>query len=166
MSTVQKDLFSGMELGKVDDPMEDYADFDTIYLSEQINGDKYSGKPIMVEPFSFEIFDEKQDRDVTKHKFRLCIIDQGAEEYLEIGINLKKEGDIQKNVRKGSVLFDLLAGLMEKKDPGSMEGFNVFKQVDLSSIRDFVNSLELMTVEVVEKTGKFNFNTIKVIDIR
>jgi hypothetical protein len=51
---------------------------------------------------------------------------------------------------------------MEHADPGRMEGSNVFESVDLSSIRDFVNSLEYMKIEVVEVKGKFNFNTIKV----
>lgn len=159
---MQKDLFSGMELGHIDDPMDDYSDYNPVYLSEMSGETVYIGKPVMLKPFSFDIIDDKTSKEVTKNKFRLCLIRPENKEYLEIGINLKKEGDVQKNVRKGSVLFDLLYGLMEHSDPGSMEKFNVFKSVDLSSIRDYVNSLELMKVEIVEVKGRFDFNTIKV----
>jgi hypothetical protein len=162
MNSEQKDLFHGMELGHVDDPMEELADYNTVYLSELPDETIYIGNPLMLKPFEFDYVDDKTGREMKKNKFRLCLVRSDEEEYLEIGINLKRKGDIQQNIRKGSVLFDLLYGLMEHRDPGSMDGSNVFKSVDLSFIRDFVNGLEFMKVTVVAKTGRFDFNTIEV----
>lgn len=162
---MQKELFEGMETGHVDDPMENYEEYDRVFLSDQDNGDRFTGNPIMVEPFTYEFDNIETERLERKHKTRLCIVMDG-EQYLEIGINLKKDDDIQKNIRKGSILFDLLSGLMIQRDPDSMKGVNVFKQVNLMHIREYINNLNSMTIEVVTKTGKFKFNTFKVADIQ
>ena len=138
---------------------EDYAKYRLIDFSDK---DRYSGRPQMGAPYSFEI-ENDEGKTITKHACKLYLIDDENEEALEVNFNIKKEDDVQENIFRRGVLYDFVASLRDLEDPGCMDGFNVFKKLNLKSIRDVVNTWENLTIEVKEVTGKYHFNSLRVI---
>ena len=109
-------------------------------------------------------FDEDGE-EVTKYRCQLAIFDDDAEDYTLINLNLKKEGDVQENIRKGSVLYDFITSVMELENPQSTANKNIIRKVNLETFREWINALQKITIKVVERNGDFVFNSFKVIDV-
>lgn len=132
-----------------------------IPLSELDDGDEYEGKPVLteVEKVSFD------DDERPTIRCRLLLIDDDSEEYLQININLKKDGDIQTNVHSASSLYALIGGLQNLNNPNWSKQFNRITRCDLQQYRDYLDTLESMSVKVVEKKGSnFTYNSFIVTD--
>ena len=86
--------------------------------------------------------------------------------YVEINVNLKNGGDIHKNIRKGSVLFDFLTSILELENAGSVGKSNIIRNVNLAEYREFVNRLGEMTIEVKEKSGTYVFYSFLIRDVK
>ena len=129
------------------------------HLKEFEDGDVYEGKPLLL-PVETVVFDEEEG---PKYRSRLLLIDEEFEEYLEININLKENGDVQTNVHNASSLYALIGGIQNLSNPQWTTMFNRIKKVDLSEWETYINSKESMTVEIKEKSGSnFTYNSFRI----
>lgn len=141
------------------DTTGDWYTYDRVRLNDYENGDEYEGKPLLL-PVETVQFDEDED---PRYRSRLLLIDDEAEEYLEININVKQKGDIQTNVHNASSLYALIGGIQNLSNPQWTSMFNRIKRVDLSEWEDYINKKESMTVEIVEKSGSnFTYNSFRI----
>ena len=130
-----------------------------VRLNEYENGDEYEGKPLLL-PVESVQFDEEEE---PRYRARLLLIDDEAEEYLEININVKQKGDIQTNVHNASSLYALIGGIQNLSNPEWTTRFNRIKRVDLTEWEDYINKKESMTVEIVEKSGSnFTYDSFRI----
>ena len=129
------------------------------HLKEFEDGDEYEGKPLLL-PVETVVFDEEEG---PKYRSRLLLIDEEFEEYLEININLKENGDIQKNVHNASSLYALIGGIQNLSNPQWTSMFNRIKRVNLEEWEDYINKKQSMTVKIVEKSGRnFTYNSFRI----
>lgn len=149
----------------VEETNEDYGEWYTYtrhHLKEFDNGDEYTGKPLLL-PVESVVFDEEEG---PKYRSRLLLIDEEFEEYLEININLKENGDVQTNVHNASSLYALIGGIQNLSNPQWTQMFNRIKKVDLSEWETYINNKESMTVEIVTKSGSnFTYNSFRITDL-
>ena len=137
----------------------DWYTYTRINMNELSDGDEYEGKPILLPVQTVQFDDDEEPR----YRARLLLVDDEAEEYLQINLNLKQKGDVQTNVHNASSLYALIGGIQNLSNPQWTTLFNRIKRVDLSEWEDYINSKESMTVEIVEKSGSnFTYNSFRV----
>lgn len=137
----------------------DWYSYTRINLNELDDGDEYEGRPLLL-PVEVVQFDEEED---PKYRARLLLIDDEAEEYLQINLNLKENGDVQTNVHNASSLYALIGGIQNLSNPQWTQMFNRIKKVDLSEWEEYINNKESMTVEIVTKSGSnFTYNSFRI----
>ena len=137
----------------------DWYSYTRINLNELDDGDEYEGRPLLL-PVETVQFDEEED---PRYRARLLLIDDEGEEYLQINLNLKQNGDVQTNVHNASSLYALIGGIQNLSNPQWTSMFNRIKRVDLSEWETYINSKESMTVEIVEKQGSnFSYNSFRI----
>ena len=133
-----------------------------VNLNELEDGDEYLGKPLLL-PVETVQFDEEED---PKYRARLLLIDDEAQEYLQINLNLKQNGSIQTNVHNASSLYALIGGIQNLSNPQWTTMFNRIKKVNLEEWEDYINSKEEMNVVIVEKQGSnFSYNSFRVTNL-
>lgn len=155
----------GEEIGQSNEDLFDLPNY-KVELSDLDDGDTYTGKPILCEPNSFTFKDKVTGEEQTRHQTALYLVDREGDEYLEIKINLKQEGLIQEKVYPSSKLYPLLKGCAEMKYGAGVlfDEKKVIKKINLKTIIGYCEEFPVMTIKVVEKTGKFNYNTFVVIE--
>ena len=137
----------------------DWYSYTRINLNELEDQDEYEGRPLLL-PVEVVQFDEEED---PRYRARLLLIDDEAEEYLLININLKQRGDVQTNVHNASSLYALIGGIQNLSNPQWTTMFNRIKRVDLSEWETYINKKESMEVQIVEKQGSnFSYNSFKI----
>ena len=140
----------------------DWYSYTRINLNELEDQDEYEGRPLLL-PVEVVQFDEEED---PRYRARLLLIDDEAEEYLQININLKQKGDVQTNVHNASSLYALIGGIQNLSNPQWTTMFNRIKKVDLSEWEEYINNKETMTVEIVTKSGSnFTYNSFRITDL-
>lgn len=137
--------------------------YERVMLSELDDDVEVEGRVEMSSVQSVTFDDDGEE--VTKYRCQLAIFDDDAEDYTLINLNLKKAGDIQENIRKGSVLYDFITSIMELENPQSTVNKNIIRKVNLETFREWINALQKITIKVVERNGDFVFNSFKVIDV-
>ena len=141
-----------------EDNTGEWYSYTRINLNELEDGDEYIGKPLLL-PVETVQFDEEDPR----YRARLLLIDDEAEEYLQINLNLKQKGSIQTNVHNASSLYSLIGGIQNLSNPQWTQMFNRIKKVNLEEWEDYINSKEEMNVVIVEKQGSnFSYNSFRV----
>ena len=133
-------------------------------LKDFEDGKLLTGRPEMSSVTSYTFDDDGEEKTV--NRFKLYIFQDADQLYVEINVNLKNDGDIHKNVRKGSVLFDFLTSILELENAGSVGKSNILRNVDLSEYREFVNRLSEMTIQVKERSGTYTFYSFIVRDVQ
>ena len=133
-------------------------------LKDFEDGTMITGRPEMSSVTSFTFDDDGEEKTV--NRFKLFIFKDDEQLYIEINVNLKNGGDIHKNIRKGSVLFDFLTSLLELENSGSVGRSNIIRNANLAEYREFVNKLSEMSIEVKEKTGSYVFYSFRVRDVQ
>ena len=136
----------------------DWYTYTRINMNELSDGDEYEGKPILLPVQTVQFDDDEEPR----YRARLLLVDDEAEEYLQINLNLKQKGDVQTNVHNASSLYALIGGIQNLSNPQWTSMFNRIKKVDLSEWETYINSKETMTVEIVTKTGSFSYNSFRI----
>ena len=133
-------------------------------LKDFEDGTLITGRPQMssVTSYTFDYDGEEK----TVNRFKLFIFKDDEQLYVEINVNLKNDGDLHKNIRKGSVLFDFLTSILELENAGSVGKSNVVRNVDLAEYREFVNRLSKMTIQVKEKSGTYVYYSFIVRDVQ
>ena len=133
-------------------------------LKDFEDGTLITGRPEMssVTSYTFDVDGEEK----TVNRFKLYIFKDEEQVYVEINVNLKNDGDIHKNIRKGSVLFDFITSILELENAGRVGRSNIIRNVNLAEYREFVNRLEEMTIEVKEKSGAYVFYSFVVRDVQ
>ena len=122
-------------------------------LKDFEDGTLITGRPEMSSVTSFTFDDDGDEKTV--NRFKLFIFKDEEKLYVEINVNLKNSGDIHKNIRKGSVLFDFITSILELENAGSVGKSNIIRNVNLAEYREFVNRLTEMTIQVKEKSGSY-----------
>ena len=136
----------------------EWYSYTRINLNELDDGDEYLGKPLLL-PVETVQFDEEDPR----YRARLLLIDDDAEEYLQINLNLKQKGSVQTNVHNASSLYALIGGIQNLSNPQWTQMFNRIKKVNLEEWEDYINSKEEMNVVIVEKQGSnFSYNSFRI----
>ena len=139
----------------------EWYSYTRINLNELDDGDEYLGKPLLL-PVETVQFDEEDPR----YRARLLLIDDDAEEYLQINLNLKQKGSVQTNVHNASSLYALIGGIQNLSNPQWTTMFNRIKKVNLEEWEDYINSKETMNVIIVEKQGSnFSYNSFRVTNL-
>ena len=133
-------------------------------LKDFEDGTLITGRPEMSSVTSFTFDDDGEEKTV--NRFKLFIFKDEEKMYVEININLKNDGDIHKNIRKGSVLFDFITSILELENAGSVGKSNIIRNVNLEEYREFVNRLTEMTIQVKEKTGTYVYYSFHVRDVK
>ncbi|AMD18007.1 hypothetical protein TL18_08180 [Methanobrevibacter sp. YE315] len=156
-------IFTGTELDY--EEIVDIPDgYEKAELKDFEDGTLITGRPEMASVSSFTFDDDGEEKTV--NRFKLYIFQDADQLYVEINVNLKNDGDIHKNVRKGSVLFDFLTSILELENAGSVGRSNILRNVDLSEYREFVNRLSEMTIQVKERSGTYTFYSFIVRDVK
>ena len=132
-------------------------------LKDFEDGTLITGRPEMASVTSYTFDDDGEEKTV--NRFKLFIFKDDEKLYVEINVNLKNDGDIHKNIRKGSVLFDFITSILELENPGSVGKSNILKNINLAEYREFVNRLGEMTIQVKEKTGSYVYYSFIVRDV-
>ena len=125
-------------------------------LKDFEDGTLLRGRPEMASVSSFTFDDDGEEKTV--NRFKLYIFQDADQLYVEINVNLKNDGDIHKNIRKGSVLFDFITSILELENAGTVGKSNI--------IRNFVNRLSEMTIQVKERSGTYTFYSFIVRDVQ
>lgn len=133
-------------------------------LNELYEDDIFAGKPILQEVEKVQ-FDPEEP---PKYRARLLLVNEEDKEYLQINLNLKKDGDIQENVHEKSTLYALVGGIMNIRTEGAWTTqYNRIRKVDLSEFRDYfekeVNEL-VIQVKTIE-ANDFAYNSFKVVGL-
>lgn len=159
MATVSnnKVVFESLEADYVEQEDLSFFEYERKTLADIGDGEFYEGKPQLMN-ISDYTFDEDGE-EVTKHRTQLVLIDEDAEEFLQININLKSSDDIQRGVHMKSSLYKLVGGIMEGQTPGWTQTHNVLTSVSIKEFQEFINGLESMTVEIKEVEGSFSYFT-------
>ena len=156
-------IFTGTELD-YEEIVEIPEGYEKAELKDFEDGTLITGRPEMASVSSFTFDDDGEEKTV--NRFKLYIFQDADQLYVEINVNLKNDGDIHKNVRKGSVLFDFLTSILELENSGSVGKSNILRNVDLSEYREFVNRLSGMTIQVKERSGTYTFYSFIVRDVQ
>ena len=156
-------IFTGTELD-YEEIVEIPDGYEKAELKDFEDGTLITGRPEMASVSSFTFDDDGEEKTV--NRFKLYIFQDADQLYVEINVNLKNDGDIHKNVRKGSVLFDFLTSILELENTGSVGKSNILRNVDLSEYREFVNRLSEMTIQVKERSGTYTFYSFIVRDVQ
>ena len=156
-------IFTGTELD-YEEIVEIPEGYEKAELRDFEDGTLITGRPEMASVSSFTFDDDGEEKTV--NRFKLYIFQDADQLYVEINVNLKNDGDIHKNVRKGSVLFDFLTSILELENAGSVGKSNILRNVDLSEYREFVNRLSEMTIQVKERSGTYTFYSFIVRDVQ
>ena len=136
----------------------DWYSYTRINLNELEDGDEYEGKPLLL-PVESVQFDEEE---APRYRARLLLIDDDAEEYLQINLNLKQNDEVQTNIHNASSLYALIGGIQNLSNPQWTQMFNRIKRINLEEWRTFLDSKESMEVKIVEKQGSFSYNSFRV----
>ena len=156
-------IFTGTQLDY--EEIVDIPDgYEKAELKDFEDGTLITGRQEMASVTSFTFDDDGEEKTV--NRFKLFIFKDDEKLYVEININLKNDGDIHKNVRKGSVLFDFITSILELENAGSVGKSNIIRNVNLAEYREFVNRLGEMTIQVKEKTGSYVFYSFIVRDVK
>lgn len=157
--TVQTDLPS-VEADYVEEDLTgEWYTYTRISLNELEDGDEYEGKPLLL-PVEEIHFDEE---DQPKYRARLLLIDDEAEEYLQINLNLKSKEEVQTNVHNASSLYALIGGIQNLSNPQWTTLFNRITKVNLEEWREYLDKKESMNVVIVEKAGSnFTYNSFRI----
>ena len=156
-------IFTGTQLD-YEEIVEIPEGYEKAELKDFEDGTLITGRPEMASVSSFTFDDDGEEKTV--NRFKLYIFQDADQLYVEINVNLKNDGDIHKNVRKGSVLFDFLTSILELENAGSVGKSNILRNVDLSEYREFVNRLSEMTIQVKERSGTYTFYSFIVRDVQ
>ena len=156
-------IFTGTELDyeEIVDIPEGYEKAE---LKDFQDGTLITGRPEMSSVTSYTFDDDGEEKTV--NRFKLFIFKDSEQLYVEINVNLKNDGDIHKNIRKGSVLFDFITSILELENAGSVGKSNILRNVNLQEYREFVNRLGEMTIQVKEKTGSYVYYSFIVRDVK
>ena len=155
-------IFTGTQLD-YEEIVEIPEGYEKAELKDFEDGTLITGRPEMASVTSYTFDDDGEEKTV--NRFKLFIFKDDEKLYVEINVNLKNDGDIHKNIRKGSVLFDFITSILELENPGSVGKSNILKNVNLAEYREFVNRLGEMTIQVKEKTGSYVYYSFIVRDV-
>ena len=133
-------------------------------LKDFEDGTLITGRPEMSSVTSYTFDDDGEEKTV--NRFKLFIFKDDEQLYVEINVNLKNDGDIHKNIRKGSVLFDFITYVLELENAGSVVKSNIVRNVNLAEYREFVNRLSEMTIQVKEKSATYVYYSFIVRDVK
>ena len=137
----------------------DWYSYTRINLNELDDQDEYEGRPLLL-PVENVQFDEEEE---PRYRSRLLLIDDEAEEYLQINLNLKQNSSVQTNVHNASSLYALIGGIQNLSNPQWTTMFNRIKKVNLEEWEDYINTKESMNVRIVEKQGSnFSYNSFRI----
>ena len=162
MNDSRQTIFTGTELDY--EEIVDIPDgYEKAELKDFQDGTLIRGRPEMSSVTSYTFDDDGEEKTV--NRFKLFIFKDDEKIYVEINVNLKNDGDIHKNIRKGSVLFDFITSILELENPGSVGKSNILRNVNLAEYREFVNRMGEMTIQVKEKTGSYIYYSFIVRDV-
>ena len=163
MNNSRQTIFTGTELD-FEEIVEIPEGYEKAELRDFEDGTLITGRPEMSSVTSYTFDDDGEEKTV--NRFKLFIFKDDEKIYVEINVNLKNDGDLHKNIRKGSVLFDFLTSILELENAGSVGKSNVVRNVDLAEYREFVNRLSEMTIQVKEKSGTYVYYSFIVRDVQ
>ena len=161
-NNTRQTIFTGTELD-FEEIVEIPDGYEKAELKDFQDGTLITGRPEMSSVTSYTFDDDGEEKTV--NRFKLFIFKDDEKLYVEINVNLKNDGDIHKNIRKGSVLFDFITSILELENPGSVGKSNILRNVNLAEYREFVNRLGEMTIQVKEKTGSYVYYSFIVRDV-
>ena len=163
MSNDRQSIFTSTQLD-YEEIVEIPEGYEKAELKDFEDGTLITGRPQMssVTSYTFDYDGEEK----TVNRFKLFSFKDDEQLYVEINVNLKNDGDLHKNIRKGSVLFDFLTSILELENAGSVGKSNVVRNVDLAEYREFVNRLSEMTIQVKEKSGSYVYYSFIVRDVQ
>ena len=162
-SNDKQTLFTSTELDY--EEIVDIPDgYEKAELKDFEDGTLITGRPEMSSVSSFTFDDDREEKTV--NRFKLFIFKDDEKLYVEINVNLKNDGDIHKNIRKGSVLFDFITSILELENAGTVGRSNILRNVNLAEYREFVNRLTEMTIQVKEKSGTYVYYSFIVRDVK
>ena len=163
MSNDRQSIFTSTQLD-YEEIVEIPEGYEKAELKDFEDGTLITGRPQMssVTSYTFDYDGEEK----TVNRFKLFIFKDDEQLYVEINVNLKNDGDLHKNIRKGSVLFDFLTSILELENAGSVGKSNVVRNVDLAEYREFVNRLSEMTIQVKEKSGTYVYYSFIILDVQ
>lgn len=163
MNDSRQTIFTGTELD-FEEIVEIPEGYEKAELRDFEDGTLITGRPEMSLVTSYTFDDDGEEKTV--NRFKLFIFKDDEKIYVEINVNLKNDGDLHKNIRKGSVLFDFITSILELENAGSVGRSNILRNVNLAEYREFVNSLDEMTIQVKEKSGTYIYYSFLVRDVQ
>lgn len=135
MSNDRQSIFTSTQLD-YEEIVEIPERYEKAELKDFEDGTLITGRPQMssVTSYTFDYDGEEK----TVNRFKLFIFKDDEQLYVEINVNLKNDGDLHKNIRKGSVFFDFLTSILELENAGSVGKSNVVRNVDLADTENLL----------------------------
>ena len=165
IETETNDLFPGLIGDYVEENDNDFFTYQRRTLQDIGAEEYYQGKPKLSEVQ--EVTFDNDGVEETRHRCQLWLIDEEEEEFLQININLKAPGDIQKSLHYKSSAYKLIGGIMEQLQPGWTQDHNMITQTNLAEFRRYIDGLESMTVFIRELEGNgFTYLSFQITEVQ
>ena len=150
---------------EVDNIYEQVEEMDQFYVNDMEDQDTFIGRILLSEIMANDkdVYDDNGQttgKKVKKYESNLYIINYENEEVLMGRLNLKSKDD-SVQFWKGSQGYDLIDSLEELNEPGTGGVFDIYK-MSFNELQTHVNQLGTVTVLVVEHSGKFVYNTLRI----
>lgn len=165
MAKVNETLFPSLEAEHQTFNEYDFFDYNRLTLQDVGADEYYMGRPVLSEVS--EVTFDNDGVEQRKYRCQLFLVDDDAEEFLQINITLKEAGDVQHSLHYKSSAYKLIGGIMETLQKGWTQDHNIITQVNLSEYREFLNTKESMTIFIQEEQGtNFEYLTFKVTEVQ
>lgn len=150
---------------EVDNIYEQVEEMDQFYVNDMEDKDTFVGRILLSEIMGNDkdVYDDngqKTGERVKKYESNLYIINDENEEVLMGRLNLKSKDD-KAQFWKGSQGHDLIDSLEELNEPGTGGVFDIYK-ISFNELQNHVNQLGTVTVQIVEHSGRFDYNTLRI----
>lgn len=153
---------------EVDEIYETIEEMDQFYVNDMEDQDPFVGRILLSDIMANDkdVYDDNGQttgEKVKKYESNLYIINDENEEALIGRLNLKSKDD-KVQFWKGSQGYDIIDSLEELNEPGTGGVFDIYK-MSFNELQNHVNQLGTVTVKVIEHTGKFVYNTLRIVKV-
>ncbi|MBF4468830.1 MAG: hypothetical protein ISP01_05430 [Methanobrevibacter arboriphilus] len=165
-----KKFFNNVETEEVEfeEYDEKYPEYDTYYLNDCTEGDKFTGQPVLSEIYEKTFEDKYSGKEITQNTIKLQVVNHELEEVFDASIKLKNKENIQ-DIWKKSKIGTLIWSIAEVNEV-EIKG-NKLSNFNIKEFSDEINEMEEITVEIFSdefenKKGEIiEYNLVKVTEI-
>lgn len=165
-----KKFFNNVETEEVEfeEYDEKYPEYDTYYLNDCTEGDKFTGQPVLSEIYEKTFEDKYTGKEITQNTIKLQVVNHELEEVFDASIKLKNKGNIQdiwKKSKIGTLIWSIAAANDTPIKGNKLTNFNIKEFSDEINNMSNIN-IVIVSDEFENKEGEIiEYNLVKVTSI-